>query len=702
MDISTHAPDANQTVNKPILSRYTLLTLGTYSLVLALAAALRLALIDYFYPVLRNRDEFYRFLNTMRVRHDMPGIAEHWGVFTFNPNYSYEGFPPVQLWVHAPMQRLVEANVLFPLPPDYILWTRFLSAGISLFTTALIAWMGWYLARPMGRFAAWLAGFVAVLVWTVSPIVLHVGNLALIDPLLYPYLPLIIICTVYAVRADAPLGALAGLFFAICAIYTKYILVYTLSLPTVATAVLIWRRGTGANPLVRFLRGIVPMLPWLGVMAVISLVSMYWLVFEHNMFAMSNRETHVLYENGLQNALSPYRNYVNIMAIIMQTTGALSYFGVLALGVWGYRYSRRHDLPTFEGWIPAVLLPFLVIAFMMISSVVVNWESSRMRYPIAPMIGLLAIWALCFAQFVIAARHRWQLQLRPRLRTGALIVALLLPTIIPKMWENISTARAYTQRHIQQVVWEWSDATLEPPEGKIMSEGLAVEDWTKFVWDRTISGYTGETQFDFIHVPNAVEHTSPRNYWENHDIAYFFVSEYDLQQGGAAARAFVEELTLLKTFEPAPGSDYPAYFYRMVPPQHAADATFAGQIALIGYDLSAPTVSPGETITLHPFWQASSQPTEIYSMFAHLRPVGEPSNIVAQFDAPPAAETRLTPTWNDPDELIPGSEITLTVPEDTPPGDYELFIGLYDFQTGTRLLRADGTDGYTINLTVVD
>lgn len=700
MDISTQAPDITQSSNQSTISRYALVTVGTYALVVLLAAVLRLALIDYYYPVLRNHDEFFRFLNTMRVRHDMPEIAEHWGVFTFNPGYNYEGFPPVQMWVHAPMQRLVEANVLFPLPPDYILWTRFLSAGISLLTTALVAWMGWYVARPMGRFAAWLAGFVAVLVWAISPIVLHVGNLALIDPLLYPYLPLIVIATVYAIRQDAPLGAFLGLFFAICAIYTKYILVYALVLPTLATAVLVWRRGTGTNPVVRFVRGLMPMLPWLGGMAAISLVSLWWLVFEHNMFAMSNRETHVLYESGLQNALSPRRNFINIMAIILQTTGVFSYFAVLAFGWWGYRASRRRDLPVFEWWIPAVLLPFIVVAFMMISSVVVNWETSRMRYPIAPMVGLLAIWALCFAQGVIAFRDVVSGRKRPRLLTAALIVALLLPTVVPKMWENIATARAYTERFIQQVVWEWSDATLSPPEGKIMIEGFPVEDWTKYVWDRTVSGYTGHTTFDYIHVPNAVTEAAPRQYWNEHDIAYFIISERDLQEGGAAAQAFVDDLMLLKTFAPAPGTDYPSYFYRMLPPQHAADATFADIITLTGYDLSADTVAPGDEMTLRPFWQASQQPTDIYSLFVHLRPTDDPANVIAQHDGPPATDARLTPTWDDPAEHIPGSEVTLTVPADLPPGDYELFIGLYDFQTGARLPLGDGTDGYRIAVTV--
>ncbi len=707
MDISSNAAgvrSAAQANRKPrALSRYAMLMVGSYALVLVLAALLRLALIDYYYPVLRNHDEFFRFLNTMLIRDDMPEIAVHWGVYDFNPNYNYEGFPPVQMWLHAPVQRLVEANIPFPFPPEYILWARFVSAGVSLLTTVFVAWMGWYVARPLGRVWAWMAGFAAMLAWAVSPIILHVGNLALIDPLLYPYIPLLGICTVYAIRQDAPLGVFLGLLLAIASIYTKYILVYALLLPAVATAVLIWRRGgTAGNVITRAWRGMVAFLPWLALMALVSAASMCWLVFVHDMFAMSNRETNVLYQNGLLNALSPYRNWVNSSSIIALTTGLVNYALVIVAGVWGHRYARRHNLPRFEAWIPIVLAPFLVVAFMMISSVVVNSDTSRMRYPIAPMVGLLAIWALCLAQGALALHHRWQAngRQRARLLTGGAVAIALLSFFVPHMWENANTALAYRERYIDQVVWEWTDATLPAPEGTIMAEGLPQDDWTKYVWDRTVSGYNGATPFAFAHVPDVPQDKTPRMFWEENGIAYFFVSELDLQQGDPALRGFTEQLALLKTFGVAPGADYPSYFYRLLPPQHTADATFGGHITLAGYDLSAERAAPGDALTLRPFWQAAQTPAQNYSMFVHLRPTDDPTAVVTQADGAPAAPARLTLTWDDPDELVVGAAVTLQVPAGVEPGDYELYVGLYNFETFERLTLDNGADGYSIPVTI--
>ena len=253
---STRQPETTHTARGGWLDRVALRTLGSYVLLALFALGLRVSLIDYFYPVMRNRDEFFRFLNTMLIRHDMPAIAEQWGVYTFNSGYSYEGFPPVQLWMHAGIQRWVEARVLFPLPPDYIMGARWLSVGFSMAATVFVIWMGWYAARPLGRFGAWLGGFAAGFAFTLSPMILHVGNLGIIDPLLYPYVPLTVIATVYAVRQDAPLGAFLGLVLSIAAIYTKYILVYMLILPAVATVILAWRRGpANGNRLCGFCAG---------------------------------------------------------------------------------------------------------------------------------------------------------------------------------------------------------------------------------------------------------------------------------------------------------------------------------------------------------------------------------------------------------------------------------------------------------------
>ncbi|MEL6151180.1 MAG: hypothetical protein AAFR56_16265, partial [Chloroflexota bacterium] len=562
------------------------------------------------------------------------------------------------------------------------------------------AWMGWYMARPLGRFPAAVAGFAASLVWTVSPIILHVGNLALIDPLLYPYIPLILIASIYAIRQNAPVGVLLGLIFAIAAIYTKYIMPYALIPPAIATAVLAYRRGTGNNPAVVFLRGLVALWPWLAVMGAVSVASLYWLIFVHDMFAMSNRETHMLYESGLMNALSPSRNWINFSAIIAQTTGLVNYAAVVVLGIWSYRYSRKNGLPVFEWWVPVMLVPFFIVAFMLISSVVVNTGTSRMRYPIAPMVGLLGVWALFIGQMLIAVPHWWGNRRGQGALRWAIVAAALLPIFTYSTYQNTTQAIAYTERFREQVVWEWTDATLPDPEGTILIDLNAQDKWVKFVWDRTVSGYTGVTPFEFAHVPDSVTEATPAAYWNDAGVAYYYISQFDIDAGGAETQQFVDELTLLKSFPPLPGALYDTHFYRMVPPQVTSDALYNGNITLAGYDLNTDTLTGGDVLALRPFWQAATVPADNYSMFVHVRRADAPTEIIAQFDGPPASDARITPTWDDPDELIVGREVQVALPVDAEPGDYEVFVGLYDFETLARLTLDDGADGFVIPITV--
>ena len=118
-----------------------------------------------------------------------------------------------------------------------------------------------------------------------------------------------------------------------------------------------------------------------------------------------------------------------------------------------------------------------------------------------------------------------------------------------------------------------------------------------------------------------------------------------------------------------------------MPPQNEVSVGFGEQITLIGYDL----VIDGENIVLRPYWNAYAPPVANYSMFVHVYPAGEPSNIVAQWDGSPVSMNRLPMTWTDPDENLIGADVNLTLPANIAEGDLVLAVGLYNFETGTRL-----------------
>ncbi|MDH4207537.1 MAG: YfhO family protein, partial [Anaerolineae bacterium] len=119
--------------------------------------------------------------------------------------------------------------------------------------------------------------------------------------------------------------------------------------------------------------------------------------------------------------------------------------------------------------------------------------------------------------------------------------------------------------------------------------------------------------------------------------------------------------------------------------QHALDINFGGQITLLGYNLSADTAQPGQTLDLTLYWKAQRDLPIDYSAFVHL--VDEQLNIYAQKDRlhPGGYPTHLWPV----DEYNRDSH-QVFIPPGTPPGEYVVGVGLYDPTTMTRLpLLAD-------------
>jgi hypothetical protein len=87
-------------------------------------------------------------------------------------------------------------------------------------------------------------------------------------------------------------------------------------------------------------------------------------------------------------------------------------------------------------------------------------------------------------------------------------------------------------------------------------------------------------------------------------------------------------------------------------------------------------------------WQAAARMSVDYTVFTHVsNSNGVP---VAQLDSQPASGTRPTTTWT-PDETIEDRRAVL-LPADLPVGQYTVEIGLYDLNTGQRLVLADGSD----------
>ncbi len=128
------------------------------------------------------------------------------------------------------------------------------------------------------------------------------------------------------------------------------------------------------------------------------------------------------------------------------------------------------------------------------------------------------------------------------------------------------------------------------------------------------------------------------------------------------------------------------------PPTQSLDVSWQDGIVLLGTDAISPTLAAGETLPVRLVWSATARPTHDYTLFVHL--VDETGAPLAQNDRPPLNNFYPTSAWAT--EPWVAETYTLPLPATLAPGTYRLITGLYDSQTQTRLLLADGADSYLL------
>jgi hypothetical protein len=108
-------------------------------------------------------------------------------------------------------------------------------------------------------------------------------------------------------------------------------------------------------------------------------------------------------------------------------------------------------------------------------------------------------------------------------------------------------------------------------------------------------------------------------------------------------------------------------------------------IALIGYDLTQPSVLRGDILPLTLYWQPRGEINASLMLFVHL--VDADGKIAGQVDTIPAHATRATTGWAVGEIVTDGIE--LPVSADAPAGRYYLRVGWYDPASGARV-EVDG------------
>ena len=123
------------------------------------------------------------------------------------------------------------------------------------------------------------------------------------------------------------------------------------------------------------------------------------------------------------------------------------------------------------------------------------------------------------------------------------------------------------------------------------------------------------------------------------------------------------------------------------PPAMQPSLADFGPLRLVEASTPAAAISPGDEVPLSLLWQAAPdyQPEPLVVVVQLL---DEDGQVVASLEEEPLAGRYPTSAWQA-GELVQDRH-TLVVPAGTPPGMYQLIVGLYRAADGQRLETASG------------
>jgi len=150
----------------------------------------------------------------------------------------------------------------------------------------------------------------------------------------------------------------------------------------------------------------------------------------------------------------------------------------------------------------------------------------------------------------------------------------------------------------------------------------------------------------------------------------------------------------LPSFPPAAEDSVPILTTRIEPrPGVLPNVTcvnFGNQLTLVGYELEKRVLPARDAIRMTLYWRADRPPDRPYTSFAQV--VGESDRIWGQRDTQPMPESG---RW-EPGQIVRDHK-EFQVSQDTPPGMYELRIGVYDSKTHELLGTVPGPGCITMD-----
>lgn len=134
-------------------------------------------------------------------------------------------------------------------------------------------------------------------------------------------------------------------------------------------------------------------------------------------------------------------------------------------------------------------------------------------------------------------------------------------------------------------------------------------------------------------------------------------------------------------------------------PAHRIEAGFGEFITFLGFSLHGEEARSGQILRIKLFWKADDSVEKDYKIFLHL--LDAEGQIVAQQDSRPVGGSRPTTDWVEGETIADNHGAF--IPWETPTGDYQLVLGMYEPRTGERLsvMSHGEVVGDTLPLTLI-
>lgn len=578
-----------------------------------------------------------------------------------------QGYPPVIMGLLTLTQYLTEALLQESVLHHsglVLLIVRYLAAIANLITLGLLFALGKQFKRP-------LVGLVAGLVWAILPQVNHHMTLALTEAWQVLFITASAWLMVSALQQRQPLWALFSTLSALLAVLSKYN----------AFPVL----GFGIGTSLWFLLTHTSKKHWLLTLsAQITLIAItaYILVFGYgalDLLQVGQPESKQFVDGGILKLLNPQTlSYIfSVASIQLALPHLLAYIALLILGLGNYLRQQ----PPIANRVSIAFMLIFIISFIALVPAYLVYDVLKFRYisptsSLAVFLCVLALWQM--ATWITAITHY-----SPRWLFGACV---LLWMAVPSA-QRLTEWRALIYPDSTPQVITWVDHSLEA-DTKIAMTGLEGNTMRWRYFNAIWGGYTG-THHDLLDILLYLQ--QPYADWQAAGIDYVhFVGDHPADVPPLTfpltQMLYIKSIPPQQTLSRWRGDQH--HIYRLQPPQYRSTARFDTHLRLIGYDQSAMT---DDQIALRFFWQAQRSPTVNYQLFIHLSDCDE-HTVLSQVDSSPALVTRPTSTWDDPDEILVSPVLTLSIPADIAAGEYRILMGLYDPQTGQRLMTDTGSD----------